>query len=247
MGKKGRRGRARKGQARSASAAPAPLDHGPATVPLLGSAGLVTSAPPAASEVPAPALVGAPAMAALEHEDGCAGASSPPELQQASQAAEASAPEPAPGRAEPPPLLSPEPPQAPSSADSEREPAPEAPEESVPPAGDLDARFFEQSPSEAWLAHELELRDPRFVRKMTANVAQRRAHLARYVVGVVGVAVALCLAALIKSAVPAGDDESRAHPATPMAMPAARPSPLQVPPAAPDEPAATPDGSDGGG
>ncbi len=88
------------------------------------------------------------------------------------------------------------------------------PEPSVPPAGDLDARFFEESSAEAWLAHELELRDPRFVRKMTAGVARRRAHLARYVLGVVGVAVALCLAALVKSAVPAGDDESRPHPAS---------------------------------
>ena len=81
---------------------------------------------------------------------------------------------------------------------------------------------------------------------MTANVAQRRAHLARYVVGVVGVAVALCLAALIKSAVPAGDDESRAHPASPMAMPAARPSPPPLSTGAPAEPAAT-HGADGGG
>ncbi len=142
---------------------------------------------------------------------------------------------------EPPSEVSPEPARAASGEDPEHEP------ESVPPVGDLDARFFAESPSEAWLAHELELRDPRFVRKMTANVVQRRAHLARYVVGVVGVAVALCLAALIKSAVPAGDDESRAHPASPMAMPAARPSPLPLPVAAPDEPAATSDGFDGGG
>ncbi len=199
MGKKGRRGRAKKGQTRSASAAPVSLDESPATLP---SAGIVTPAP---AEAETPQRVSS----------------------------------------EPSAELSPEPPRAPSGDDSEREPAP--PEESVPPAGDLDARFFAESPSEAWLAHELELRDPRFMRKMTANVAQRRAHLSRYVVGVVGVAVALCLAALIKSAVPAGDDESRAHPASPMAMPAARPSPLPLPAAAPDEPAATPDGSDGGG
>jgi hypothetical protein len=51
------------------------------------------------------------------------------------------------------------------------------------------------------LAHELELRDPRFVRKMTASVARRRAHLARYVVGVLAVAAALGLAALLKLAV----------------------------------------------
>jgi hypothetical protein len=86
---------------------------------------------------------------------------------------------------------------------------------SAPPAGettgsgpssgsrisDLDGHFFQSSPSEAWLAHELELRDPRFVRKMTASVARRRAHLARYVVGVLAVAAALGLAALLKLAV----------------------------------------------
>ena len=80
-----------------------------------------------------------------------------------------------------------------AESDDEREPA----DLSVPPVGDLDARFFAESTSEAWLAHELELRHPQFLRKMTANVALRRARLARYVVGVVGVAVALCLAALV--------------------------------------------------
>ena len=93
---------------------------------------------------------------------------------------------------------------------ADRPPEPEPAEPSVPPVGDLDARsigdldarFFVESSSEAWLAHELELRDPQLLRKMTANMARRRAHLARYVVGVVGVAVVLCLAALVKSAVP---------------------------------------------
>lgn len=129
---------------------------------------------------------------------------------------------------------------------STREPEGEAAEPSVPPVGDLDARFFAESTSEVWLSHELELRDPRFVRKMTANVARRRAHLARYVVGVVGVAVALCLAALIKSAVPVGGDESRPHPAAQMAMPAGEPPPGIVPPPASVEPPAA-DGVDGGG
>ena len=95
----------------------------------------------------------------------------------------------------------------PREAAAESEPQPEPPEPSVPPVGDLDARsigdfdarFFMESSSEAWLAHELELRDPQLLRKMTASMVRRRAHLARYVVGVVGVAVVLCLAALVKS------------------------------------------------
>ncbi len=131
-------------------------------------------------------------------------------------------------------------------AQGESQSEPEAGEESVPPVGDLDARFFVESSSEAWLAHELELRDPRFVRKMTANVARRRAHLARYVVGVVGVAVALCLAALIKSAVPGGDDDPRGRPAAQMAMPAAEAPLPPLSPAASAPPAAA-DGVDGGG
>jgi len=122
----------------------------------------------------------------------------------------------------------------------------ESAELSVPPVGDLDARFFAESTSEAWLAHELELRHPQFLRKMTAKVALRRARLARYVVGVVGVAVVLCLAALVKSAVPARDGDSRPRPAAQMAMPPGEPTPLP-PAAAPAEPAASADGADGGG
>jgi hypothetical protein len=88
---------------------------------------------------------------------------------------------------------------------------------------DLDIRFFAEAPSEAWLAQELEMRDPRSLQKMTAGVARRRAHLARYVVGIVGVSVALCLAALVKSAVSSSDD----RPA--MAVPAAQPLPAAHP------------------
>src|SRR5580704_15385802 len=66
---------------------------------------------------------------------------------------------------------------------------------------DLDGHFFDSATSEAWLAHELELRDPHFLRKMTAAVARRRAHLAKYVVGVLAIAAVLGLAALLKSAV----------------------------------------------
>jgi hypothetical protein len=88
----------------------------------------------------------------------------------------------------------------------------------APSVGDFDTRFFESSSSDAWLAHELELRDPRFVRKMTAVVARRRAHLAKYVVGVVAIAAALGLAALLKSAVVPHDDEQNPRPHRPAAV-----------------------------
>lgn len=89
---------------------------------------------------------------------------------------------------------------------------------SPPSVGDFDTRFFESSPSDAWLAHELELRDRRFVRKMTAVVARRRAHLAKYVVGVVAIAAALGLAALLKSAVVSHEDEQSPRPNAPAAV-----------------------------
>jgi hypothetical protein len=88
----------------------------------------------------------------------------------------------------------------------------------APSAVDLDAHFFDSPPSEAWLAHELELRDPRFVRKMTAGVARRRARFARYVVGVVALAAALGLVALLKSAVVprSGEPDPRPHRSAPL-------------------------------
>jgi len=73
---------------------------------------------------------------------------------------------------------------------------------------ELDLPFFDQLPAESWLAHELELRDPRLILKMTVSAARRRAHLAKYVAGVVAVSAVLCLAALVKSAVPMGADDS---------------------------------------
>jgi hypothetical protein len=99
--------------------------------------------------------------------------------------------------------------------------APEAPEPSVPPAGDLDVRFFDELPAESWLAHELELRDPRFVLKMTEGVARRRAHFVKYVAWVVAVSAALCVAALVKVAVPIADDDGALpiSPPTPAASP----------------------------
>jgi hypothetical protein len=81
---------------------------------------------------------------------------------------------------------------------------------------------------------------------MTSSVVRRRAHLARYVVGVVGVAIVLCLAALIKSAVPAGDNASPPRPAAQTPLPVALPAALLLPSAAPAPPAASVDPADGG-
>jgi hypothetical protein len=120
------------------------------------------------------------------------------------------------------------------------------PDATPPPVGDLDTRFFAESPAEAWLAHELERRDPQLLRKMTARVAQRRARLARYVVGVVGVAVVLCLAALVKSAVPTNDEVAGPRHAS-ASVPAAQPAPLPLPSAAPDPPTVSTERADGGG
>jgi hypothetical protein len=90
---------------------------------------------------------------------------------------------------------------------------------SPPSSGDLATRFFDSSPSDAWLAYELELRDPRVVRKMTPRVALRRARFAKYVVGVVGVAAALGMAALIKSVVVQGDSAGAVAPAARRTLP----------------------------
>jgi hypothetical protein len=220
MGRKGRRGRSKKAQVTASSAAAVVvLDESPVTLP---SAGLPVEAPVASeAETSGPAEAGAD-LAAV---GGVAPIVAAEPLTRAAAPVEPAAP-----------------------ADvSTGKPEAESPEPSVPPVGDLDARFFAESMSEVWLAHELELRDPQLLRKMTASVARRRARFARYVVGVVGVAVALCLAALIKSAVPVGSDDSRPHPAAQMAMPAAdSPLPPAVPVPAAVEPAAA-DGVDGGG
>jgi hypothetical protein len=116
---------------------------------------------------------------------------------------------------------------------SERPPPLEPADASVPPVvGDLDrpfldARlfdtpFFELTPSEFWLA-ELETRDPRWLLKMTAAAARRRAHLARYVLGAVGISAVLCLAALVRVVVPSHDDGDL-RPAARMAMPPSDPA-----------------------
>jgi hypothetical protein len=131
-----------------------------------------------------------------------------------------------------PPVMA-RPAEVPGEHETERECESEAVPESgrdditVPPVGDLDARFFEEVSTEDWLAHELDLR------------------FARYVAGVVGVAAALCVAALVKSAVPASaDDEWSSRPAARMAMPpnpapAAQPDPDPVELAPKVEPAPT--------
>jgi hypothetical protein len=246
MGKKGRRGSSKKwkGEAFRASAAPAPLDEQRAVHPS-------DSAPPHPAK-PEPPAAAAPSEAAAQSAPSPA-APAPPaaavpgeaDVQRAAARAEPMPPEVAPpiGAVDLAAALETSSP-APEAQPEREAPRPVA-ESSAHAVRDLDASFFAEGASEAWLTHELELRDPQLLRKMTDNVARRRAHLARYVVGVVGVAVALCLAALIKSAVPAGDDDARAHPAAPMPMPASRPVPL--PSDAPAAPAENIENADGGG
>jgi hypothetical protein len=113
----------------------------------------------------------------------------------------------------------------------------------------LHARFFDETSfyeHDDGLAHELDLGDPRLMQKMTDRVARRRAFLARYVAGVVGVAAALCVAALVKSAVPARDDDWNTRPAARMVMPPSEPLPAAQPAPEPAEPASRSDVLDGG-
>jgi hypothetical protein len=65
--------------------------------------------------------------------------------------------------------------------------------------------FFDELPTESWLAHELEMGDPRMIQKMTETAVRRRAHFAKYVKGIVGAAAAICLVAAIKASIPSGD------------------------------------------
>jgi tetratricopeptide (TPR) repeat protein len=80
---------------------------------------------------------------------------------------------------------------------------------SVPPVGDLDTDFFHGRPR-LDPAFDLDMRDPRVARKMTAGAARRRAHLARYVKGAVGLAFSLCVAAVVKVAVLRGHADPEA-------------------------------------
>ncbi len=123
--------------------------------------------------------------------------------------------------------------EAPPVAHAARAPVPAAPiapedDLSVPPVGDLAARFFDSSSSihhdDPGDLHELESRDRR-ARTMAPAAVQRRAQLARYVKGTVAFASVLCVAALVKAAVTRDD-----------VIPAPRPLPVaasrEVPPAA---------------
>jgi hypothetical protein len=83
---------------------------------------------------------------------------------------------------------------------------------SVPPASDLDTEaFFSARPRHEEPVIEVDNRDPRLAQKMTAHAARRRAHLSRYVKIAVGVASALCLAALVKGAVARGNPPGTDH------------------------------------
>jgi len=79
---------------------------------------------------------------------------------------------------------------------------------SFPPV-DLDAGFFAADSASSEASFEVETRDPRAAMKLTLAVAQRRAHLAKYVTAAVGLASALCVAALVKISVAPSHEESR--------------------------------------
>jgi hypothetical protein len=81
---------------------------------------------------------------------------------------------------------------------------------SVPPV-DLDAGFFsvDVAPDEA--SFEVETRDPRAALKLTPAAAKRRAHLAKYVTAAVGLASALCIAALVKSSFAGSHEPTRSQ------------------------------------
>jgi Flp pilus assembly protein TadD len=118
---------------------------------------------------------------------------------------------------------------------------------SVPPV-DIDNHFFERPARLSDPPAEVEDRDPRMAMKMTAMAARRRAHLAKYVKIAVGLASAVCLAALVKVAVARGDSEgeTRRPAAASQGAPQAPVAPVQTaiapaqPPAAPQETAAPP-------
>jgi tetratricopeptide (TPR) repeat protein len=136
-------------------------------------------------------------------------------------------------------------------------------ETSVPPVGDLETPFFDIRGRTDELELDLDTRDPRSALKMSVAAARRRAQFARYVSLAMGFAAALCIVALLKTAVARKSDEpgiprlasTNAPPATPVAPAAANALPrvasaeLVAPPEAPPpidtaatvEPAATSD------
>lgn len=93
------------------------------------------------------------------------------------------------------------------SVDGEwREPSPEQTvqaEPSVPPASDLDSRFFDDTLGSEGEPDALARR-----RAIFAAAAHRRAHLARYVKGAVAFSAALCVVALAKTAFVRGEREA---------------------------------------
>jgi hypothetical protein len=105
-------------------------------------------------------------------------------------------------------------------------------EHSVPPAGDLDTRFFSQPPS--WPGPRLAAEDDpfplaphdRIARSLAPQAVARRALFARYVRGAVGVSLLLCASAVVKTALTSDD----APP--PRRSAAASPWPPRDPPAA---------------
>jgi hypothetical protein len=79
---------------------------------------------------------------------------------------------------------------------------------SVPPV-DLDTGFFSGAATSSEASFEVDARDPRAAMKLTFAAAKRRAHLAKYVTAAVGLASALCVAALVKSSLARSHEELR--------------------------------------
>ncbi|MDP9001817.1 MAG: hypothetical protein M3O46_17090 [Myxococcota bacterium] len=81
---------------------------------------------------------------------------------------------------------------------------------SVPPIG-LEGGFFDEPMSaESSLEIDIAVRDPR-ARKMTPGAARRRARFAKYVSVAVGLATALCAAALVKNTMARGNEAPQVH------------------------------------
>jgi hypothetical protein len=185
-----------------------------------------------------PTLPDAPAVKAADKPVPPA-PTSKPSLEQAARAAE---PEPK-AAAEPAPKAASE---RTSKASSETAKAANPDEISIPPVGDLeDEKFFaqghavERAPSQSDAGLELELGpDPKVEHKMRPEVRARRAKYTRYVQWTVGVAVLLCVLAVIQHRVAArgGLDATRVEPKPAVAAAAQEPTAQAV--AAPPEPVA---------
>jgi hypothetical protein len=113
-------------------------------------------------------------------------------------------------------------------------------EDSSYPPVDLDNHFFDHGHRSSDLLLDEEERDPRMALKLTPLVAQRRAHLTKYVKMAVAGASVLCLAALVKVAVARSSADTGARRTAPVAAAVAPPpqtavavAPTPVAPAAP--------------